>query len=58
MVMPGYVENHEREHEGRFEEEGKVMYSAHGSTVSRIDGRAQLAALGDKTLYVPVTEVE
>ena len=39
-------------------EEGEVIYSAHGSTVSRIDGRAELATLGDKTLYVLVTEVE
>jgi hypothetical protein len=39
-------------------EEGKIMYSAHGSTISRIDGKAELATFGDKTLYVLVTEVE
>jgi hypothetical protein len=39
-------------------EEGKIMYSARGSTISRIDGKAELATFGDKTLYVLVTEVE
>ncbi len=39
-------------------EEGKIMYAAHGSTISRINGKAELATLGDKTLYVLVTEME
>jgi hypothetical protein len=39
-------------------EDGKIMYSAHGSTTSRINGNAEWAILGDKTMYILVTEVE